>query len=220
MDLHEALYTTRAMRRVSPDPIPPGEIAQLIDAAVRAPSGGNNQNWRFLTVTDPDVRAKLGPLYRDAFTTLQDTVYKEAWGSAAASQDSDTKKIMSSSEWLAQNFETVPLWVMAFHRNDPSGASIYPAVWSLMLAARSLGIGTCLTTILGMFKSDETFEILGVPQGKGWTMAAAVSCGYPTGRWGLAQRGPIERVTYEDKWGEPVSWSLPEPVWTEPDSYP
>ncbi len=64
MDTYEALYTTRAMRRIKPDPIPLDVQKRILDAAVRAPSGGNTQNWRFLVVDDPDVRAQLGPIYK------------------------------------------------------------------------------------------------------------------------------------------------------------
>lgn len=220
MDVNEALYTTRAMRRVSPKAIPDEQIARLIDAAIRAPSGGNNQNWRFVTVTDPDLRSRLGPLYRDAFAILQETIYKDTWASAKTRGDDAALRVMSSSRWLADNFETVPLWVLAFHRNDPTGASIYPAVWNLMLAARSLNIGTCLTTILGIFKKAETFEVLGVPLDKGWELAAAVSCGYPTGRWGLARRSPAQTVAYAERWGNDVPWSKDTPEWTEPTGYP
>ena len=63
MDLNEALYTTRAMRRVKPDPIPLDVQARILDAAVRAPSGGNMQGWKFLLVDDPAIKAQLGPLY-------------------------------------------------------------------------------------------------------------------------------------------------------------
>ncbi|MDH3307127.1 MAG: nitroreductase family protein [Acidimicrobiia bacterium] len=219
MDLTEALYTTRAMRRVSTERIPDEAVARILDAAIRAPSGGNNQNWRFLTVTDPALRARLGVLYREAFEHLQQTVYKRSWEHARVTNDEAALRVMRSSAWLAENFEAVPLWVMVFHRNDPTGASIYPAVWNLMLAARGAGIGTCLTTILGMFKQEETFDLLGVPDHKGWTMAAAVSCGYPLGRWGVAARIPVHTNVYAERWGEPVGWTLPEPAWTEPPGY-
>jgi len=62
MDVREALYTTRAMRRVKPDPIPADVQARILDAAIRAPSGGNAQSWRFLLVDDPAVKARLAPL--------------------------------------------------------------------------------------------------------------------------------------------------------------
>ena len=77
MDIREALYTTRAMRRVKPDPIPMDVQARIMDAAVRAPSGGNTQNWRFLLVDDPEVKAKLGPIYRQAMSVLWGSYYKD-----------------------------------------------------------------------------------------------------------------------------------------------
>ena len=70
MDVYEALYTTRAMRRCRPDPIPEDVQARILDAAIRAPSGGNTQNWRFMLVDDPDVRGRLGPIYRDCLALL------------------------------------------------------------------------------------------------------------------------------------------------------
>ena len=213
MDLKEALYTTRAMRRVKPDPIPEEVVASMMDAAIRAPSGGNTQNWRWMAVSDPGIRAQLGPLYREAFALLQDTFYKGRREAAEAAGDDGALRVMRSSRWLADNFEQVPLWVLAFSRNDPTGASIYPAVWNLMLAARGHGVGTCLTTILGIFKQAETFEVLGVPQDKGWKMAAAVSAGYPLGTWGVAARTPAQHVTYADRWGQPVAWAADEPLW-------
>lgn len=215
----EALYTTRAMRRVKPDPIPDEHVAAMLDGAIRAPSGGNTQNWRFLTLTDPDVKATLGELYREAFDLMQKNIYGKAWERAERQGDTVTLRIVSSSKWLAENFEQVPLWVMAFSRNDPSGASIYPAIWNMMLAARGLGIGTCLTTILGIFRRDETFEALGVPHDRGWILSAAVSAGYPLGRWGLATRKPVHPFTYSNRWGEPVSWTADQPAWQEPEGY-
>lgn len=213
MELSEALYTTRAMRRVSPDPVPEDVVAAMMDAAVRAPSGGNSQNWRWMTITDAETKAALGPLYREAWSELQETFYAGRREAAEARGDEATLRVMSSSDWLAEHFEQVPLWVLAFHRNDPSGASIYPAVWNLMLAARGHGVGTCITTVLGFFRGPQAMEVLGVPKDKGWTMAAAVSAGYPLGRWGVAKRAPAQQVTYAERWGEPVAWSVDEPLW-------
>ena len=208
MDLYEALYTTRAMRRVASDPIPDAVVASIVDAAIRAPSGSNAQSWRFITVTDPDLKAALGPLYREAWETLVSTVY-----AGREARDEQAVRVTRSAEWLAENVESVPLWLMALSRNDPSGASIYPAVWSAMLAARGHGVGTCLTTVLGFFKQDEVFELLGVPAGKGWQLAAAVSCGYPLGRWDVAGRRPAQEVAFAERWGEPVAWEAPQPLW-------
>lgn len=213
MELSEALYTTRAMRRVKPDPIPHDVQAAILDAAVRAPSGGNSQNWRFLIVTDAEVRARLAPLYRTAFDQLQNTIYAGRREAAEAAGDEAALRVMRSSAWLAENFEQVPMWFMAFSRNDPTGASIYPAVWSAMLAARGRGVGTCLTTILGIFQAEATFDVLGVPADKGWTMSAAVSCGYPLGKWGVAARAPAHQVAFADRWGEPLPFTVDAALW-------
>lgn len=213
MELSEALYTTRAMRRVAPDPVPESVVAAMMDAAVRAPSGGNTQDWRWLTVTDPDVKGALGPLYREAWDELGRTLYAGRREAAEDKGDTATIRVMKSADWLAAHFEEVPLWVLAFSRNDPSGASIYPAVWNLMLAARGEGIGTCLTTVLGFLRGPQVFEVLGVPSDKGWTLNAAISAGYPLGRWGVATREPAQHVTYAERWGEPVRWAVDEPLW-------
>jgi len=215
MDLYHALYTTRAMRRVASDPIPVDVLRSMLDAAVRSPSGGNAQNWRWLTVTDSQTIAVLGVLYAEAWEELNETVYKGRREAAIASGDEATKRVMSSSQWLADNFDKVPLVVLPYHRNDPSGASIYPAIWSLMLAARGHGVGTTLTTILGAFRHAEVAKLLGVPVEKGWQNAAAIPCGYPLGRWGLAKRAPAHEVVFEERWGQAPSWRTDEPLWKD-----
>lgn len=214
MDLYEALYTTRAMRRVAADPIPDDVVAAIMDAAIRSPSGGNSQNWRFVSVSDRETMHVLGPLYREAWDELGRTFYKGKREAAEQAGDETTMRVLSSAEWLADNFADVPLVVFAYHRNDASGASIYPAVWSMMLAARGLGVGATLTTVLGIFKHAEVAELLGVPLEKGWTNAAAVTFGYPLGRWGVARRSPAHEVVYENRWGSAPSWRVDQPLWS------
>jgi nitroreductase len=213
MDLYEALYTTRSMRRVKPDPIPDDVLKSMLDAAIRSPSGSNSQNWRWLTVTDRSTMQKLGRLYAEAWIELNETIYKGKRAEAEASGNESIKRIYSSSQWLADNFGDSPLVVLPYHRNDPTGASIYPAVWSLMLSARSFGVGTTLTTVLGIFRQKEVADLLGVPLDKGWQNAAAIPCGYPLGRWGVAKRAPVQDVVYEERWGNKPEWTLNEPLW-------
>jgi nitroreductase len=215
MDLSEALYTTRAMRRVLPDPIPEEIVAKILDAAIRAPSGSNAQNWRMIVVDERDLRSGLAPLYREAYQKLQEVVYAGRRDNAEAKGDEAILRVMRSSDWLAENFEQVPMWLFFFTRNDPSGASIYPAVWSAMLAARGEGIGTCLTTILGIFRSAQVFDMLDVPTDKGWQLAAAVSCGYPRGQWDVAQRVPAEDVSFHNRWNRQLEFEVGGPLWTQ-----
>jgi nitroreductase len=218
MDVYEALYTTRAMRRVRPDPIPLDVQARILDAAVRAPSAGNTQLWRFLFVDDPEVKAKLGPLYRDSISQLWATVYADRLAAVEATPDSaasiQTAKVVRSAQHLADHFEDVPLYLFAFVQYDPSGGSIYPAVWSAMLAARAEGVGTSFTTVLGYFHGSESLEILGVPGDEGWLNACCVSFGYPTGRWGVAPRRQAHKVAFRNGWGTPVGFEVPEPLWS------
>jgi len=215
MDIHEALYTTRAMRRVRPDPIPMDAQARILDAAVRAPSGGNAQSWKFLLVDDPAIKAQLGPLYRECLSQLWVTIYAPRLAAAAADPDSDESRqlmrIKASADHLAEHFEEYPLLLFGFALYDPSGGSIFPAIWSAMLAARAEGIGSALTSVL-MFKRDDVYRILEVPD-EGWQMACCVTFGYPTGRWGVAARRPAPEVSARNTWTTPVGFEIKEPLW-------
>lgn len=215
MDVREALYTTRAMRRVTTEPIPLEAQQRILDAAVRAPSGGNTQNWRFLLVDSPEVKAAIGPIYRQAIAGLWSGYYKDRIDAALAAPDEPESRSMlavqKSAQWLADHFEDVPLYLFGFS-TDPGGSSIYPALWSAQLAARAEGIGSSLTQALAFF-NDQTLEILGVPKDAGWYMAGAVSFGYPTGKWGVAKRQPAREVSYRNRWGDPVGWDVDGPLW-------
>lgn len=216
MDVFEALYTTRAMRRVEPDAIPEDVQKQILDAAIRAPTGGNAQNWRFLLVDDPTVRAQLGEIYRACLTTLWGTFYKDRIEAAqAAPGDAEAVqflKVKKSADWLGDNFASVPLLLFGFCEGDPSGGSIFPAIWNAMLAARAQGVGASLTSAF-MLNPDPMLELLGVPKDSNWLFSACVTFGYPTGRWGIAPRRPVHEVSYRNHWGEPVGFEVPEPLW-------
>jgi hypothetical protein len=218
MDIYEALYTTRAMRRVLPDPIPMDVQAQILDAAVRAPSGGNTQGWRFLLVDDHEVKAQLAPLYQQAIANLWQTIYADRVQAAAAEPDKPssitTRKMMNSVQWMGDHFTEIPLLMFAFSAFDTSGGSIWPALWSAQLAARANGVGSAPTSILGIFHPEETFKILGVPTDQNWNLAAMVSFGYPKGVWGVAERRPAHKVSYRNHWGEPIGFEIEQPLWS------
>ncbi len=217
MEIEEALYTTRAMRRVRPDPVPLDVQEKILDAAIRAPTGGNAQNWRFLLVDAPDVIARIAPLYRDAIEKLWTTIYADRLAAAAADPEADESiemlKVQRSAQWLADHFEEVPLFLFGFVLADPTGGSIFPAVWSAQLAARAHGVGSSLTVVLGFFHPDEVFDILGVPRDEHWVMSCCVSFGYPTGRWGVAPRRPVHEVSYRNQWGAPIGFVIDQPLW-------
>ena len=202
MDIREALYTTRAMRRVKPDPIPEDVQMRILDAAIRAPSGGNNQNWRFMLVDDPAKREQLGELYRVCIDLLWATIYKDKMDDAESdSTDPETvqmRKIIKSVGWAQDNFASYPLLLFAFDRNDSSGGSIFPAIWSFQLALRARGLGSCLTT-LHLSYDKEVSELLGIPD----TMLqiALLPAAYTKGTdFKPAKRPPAEEITHWERW--------------------
>ena len=216
MDVYEALYTTRAMRRLKTDPIPESVQAKILDAAIRGPSGGNTQNWRFLLVDDKDVIGRITPIYQRCMAQLWKGYYKDRIDAMEAEPEAassvDMGKMVRSAQHLADHFAEVPLLLFAFAQGDPSGSSLYPAVWSAQLAARAEGVGSSLTQAMA-FELEATLDVLQVPKDQGWHMACCVAFGYPTGRWGVAARRPVHEVAFKNSFDGPLGFEVPEPLW-------
>ena len=210
MDIYEALYTTRAMRRLKPAPIPYDAQARILDAAIRAPN--MNQEWRFLLVDDAEIKSQLAPLYLQGWQRL----FGQFGISLADLLRADTPqgRAARSGDHLARHFDEVPLLLIGFSRS-PGGSSIDQALWSAMLAARAEGIGCTWTGILQSYFADEVFDILGVPKGAGWYMHGVITMGYPTGKWGVAPRKPVHEVAARNSWQGDVGFTVPEPLWPE-----
>ncbi len=202
MDLFDAMHTQRAVRRFKPDPVPSEVVSRILDAATRAPSGGNSQTWSFVVLRDAEVRRQVGALYKDAW---------DAGGIARFTSDPDPAKarVYKSAEYLAERMGEAPVLILACIESGgrgPSlttGASIYPAVQNLMLAARALGLGTVITTI-HRGREREIRELLGIPEDV--TTAALIPMGYPAegAGFGPVRRRPASEVTYVDRWGQPL----------------
>ncbi|MEX2245335.1 MAG: nitroreductase family protein [Dehalococcoidia bacterium] len=199
MDFFEVIRTQRAMRRLLPDPVSDDEIWQLLDAAIRAPSGGNRQPWNFLVVRDPALKEKIGVWYLDAWQRM--------YGPAANAMQADPAmaRTFRSADHLARHLAEAPVLIIATIRKEmpvtayPTlGASVYPAVQNLMLAARALGLGTTLTT-LHKLHEGEVKELLGIPDDV--ETMALIPVGRPKGKFAEAARLPVEKVTYWDHWG-------------------
>ena len=208
MDIYEALYTTRAMRRLKPDPIPHAVQARILDAAIRAPNV--DQGWRFLLVDDAAIKAQLAPLYRQAWVRLF-----EQYGISLddlLQADTPHGRTARSGAHLARHFEEVPLLLIGFSRSK-AGSSIDQALWSAMLAARAEGIGSTWTDILRSFFADEVFEILGVPKDAGWSLHGVIAMGYPLGTWRVAPRKPVHEVAARNSWQGDLGFTVPEPLW-------
>ncbi len=199
MDVFEVIGTLRAMRRLKPDPVSDEDVWKILDAAIKAPSGGNRQPWNFLVVRDPEAKRKLGEYYLDAWS--------KAYAGAGRAMQSDPRSARNfrSADHLAHHLAEAPVIIIAtirkggFDVGPMAGSSIYPAVQNLMLAARALGLGTTLTS-LHKLHEDDVKSLLGIPE-QVETMAL-IPLGWPQGRFGAPMRLPVEKVVYWEKFGE------------------
>ena len=204
MEFFDAVTTQRAMRRLKADPIPDAALRQIMETAICAPSGGNRQGWSFLVIKDAATRARLGELYREAWGELLKIPYYA--DAARQPPDSPAAKMLASARHLGEHLGEAPVLILACIAVDPgvtptliSGSSIYPAVQNIMLAARALGIGSCLTTI-HRYRDKQVKELLGIPDHV--ETAALIPLGYPLGQFGRAPRRPMREVVFADAWGQ------------------
>jgi nitroreductase len=216
MDALDALMTTRAIRRFSNRPVDPTDIETCLRAAQQAPSGGNVQPQQYVVVTDEALRAAIGALYRRAYHR-----YEKALPEPAAFDDEAKaaawRRTRDASRHLADHLGDVPVLVLFLQPIVPWGAvdadgsmdigrldaSVYPAVQNFCVAARALGLGTALTTVIRIH-ADEVLDLLGVPRrsdGRArFEIAALVPVGYPLGSFGVAPRKAAESVTHWNGW--------------------
>src|ERR1700757_129659 len=108
--LFEAIYSARSIRRLKPDPVPEELITKILDAAIRAPSGGNAQSWAFVVVRDPDKRQKLGAIYRKA-SDIAEAVYA-ARGRPAHLTERQFARLMATGSHLWQHMGEAPVLLL------------------------------------------------------------------------------------------------------------
>jgi nitroreductase len=187
-EVAELFRHQRAVRAFSDRPVDDETIEWVLTQATHGPSGSNSQPWRFIVVRDPEVKARLSDIYESAFG--------EAYATRAPARAADR-----------QPWTEVPVLIVACVQVPAStgrpgiqtGASIYPACQNLMLAARSRGLGSVLTT-LHRVKRAEIHEVLGIPEG--WDSAAIIPLGWPDRSYGPNRRPPVSTVTMYDRWSE------------------
>jgi nitroreductase len=203
-ELFDIIFTTRAMRRLKPDPVPDHLIHQILQAGVAAPSGGNRQQWRFLVVKDPQIKRQVQRYYKIALDEVVVPRYRVSDPPPGVTREQYERQL-DAVIYLTEHFHEAPVWIVACldEGDQPptprSGASIYPAVQNMLLAARTLGLGATLTTRHLLFEA-EVEAILGLPPGV--HSYAIVPIGYPLGRFGPVRRGQLADVVYLDTWGQ------------------
>jgi nitroreductase len=213
MDITTLLTATRSARK-SLDldaPVDLADIRECLRIGLQAANGSNQQNWRWLVVSDPVLRGKIAELYRDAYLL-------RVGGQLLADlipAGTPEGRLMSSTEWLVANMAKVRLLVIpcyepylpriegdeSFHLATLYG-SIFPAVWNFQLALHTRGYGTCVTT-LHLHREDEVRQLLGIPQ------TYVQGCLLPVGRlraghpFRPAIRRPVDEVVALDRWNGP-----------------
>jgi nitroreductase len=219
--LFEAIYSARSLRRLKSDPVPEELITKILDAAIRAPSGGNAQNWAFVVVRDPDQRQKLGLIYRKASDTAE-AVYA-ARGRPPHLTEQQFARLMATGAHLWQHMGDAPVLLVPCGRAPAlpprdalppdiaagwdaevayaeriRGASIYPAVQNIILACRGLGLGTVITTN-HIRCEDEVKAVLGIPEDV--ATFALMPIGWPLDRFGPLTRRPLAEIAHAERWG-------------------
>jgi nitroreductase len=203
--LFEIIRSTRSMRRLKPDPVPNALLRQILEAGTCAASGGNMQRWRFLVVRDPSIKRAVAAFYRKAWDEQVGPGYRDSAPAPGMSRDR-FDRLLAAAEHLAHHLQDAPVWIVpCLEGGKPtrtSGASIYPAVQNMLLAARALGLGATLTTLYLLHERDAE-AAFGLPEGV--HSYAILPIGYPVGRFGPVRRAALEDVTFSDRWGEPFT---------------
>jgi nitroreductase len=218
--LFEAIYSARSIRKLSADPVPEALITRVLETATQAPSGGNAQNWAFVVVRDPKLRARLGAIYRKG-SDIASAVYA-ARSRPEHQSEAQYQRFMTRGAWLWDHLAEAPviLVVCLRPRAMPAremlppeidygaeiayldrirGASIYPAVQNIILACRALGLGTVLTTN-HLRCEAELKAALGIPADV--ATFALMPIGWPLQNFGPLTRKPVREVAFADRWGE------------------
>jgi nitroreductase len=219
--LFEAIYSARSLRRLKPDPIPEELITKVLDAAIRAPSGGNAQNWAFVVVRDAGQRQKLGAIYRKA-SDIAEAIYA-ARGRPPHLTERQFARMMAAGKYLWDHMGEAPVLLLPCARRPTlplrealppdiaarwesevayadriRGASIYPALQNIILACRALGLGTVITTN-HIRCEDEVKALLGIPDDV--STFALMPIGWPIDKFGPLTRRPLAEVVHANRWG-------------------
>ena len=205
-ELFEVMSTMRAMRRLKPDPVPDTLVNQILQAGQWAPSGGNNQTWRFLVVKDPAVKKQVQAYY----ARLYDENVGPRYASSAPPPGSDAARYARQNaavKYLTDHYHEAPVWIVGClvdgeNPGRTAGSSIYGAMQNMCLACRALGLGTTLTTRHTGY-GKEVDAIFGLPPNA--HSYAILPIGWPMGRFGPLGRGPLKEVVYQDQWGKPYT---------------
>ena len=211
-ELNDVMSTLRAVRKLRPDPIPDDVLERVLQAACWAPTGGNQQPWRVVVVTNPEAKQTLADIYRPEWETYAEN-FMERMAKLAPDEMPKWEKVTAAGDHLAEHLHEAPA-ILMFCANPKrmaitdagldrismvGGGSVYPAVQNAMLACVQEGLG-CVLTTLHCLREDDVKAALEVPDD--WATVAMVPIGYPVGRGhGPITRRPPAEMAFRDRFG-------------------
>jgi nitroreductase len=197
--LLEGIRTTRAIRRLLPDPVPRELIRKVCEAGTFAPSGGNRQPWQFVAVYDGALRAWIAERYLAAFRGYIAPAQEAA---RDPSFPESGRRMQRAAIHLAERLHEVPVHLFVagwLRRGEPQLQALMPAVQNVLLACRAVGLGASLTTLHRAF-GKELDRKLGLPEG--CPSCALLPIGWPRGRYGRPPRRSVDRCLHFDRYQE------------------
>ncbi len=214
-DLLTGMATTRAIRRIAPDPIPDDDLSRMLWHATRAPTGTNRQPVRFLVLRDGERAAAAKAVLAQSFKAGWADKQRDAGydGGSATDPTSPKGRQRAAMQHFVDHFEQIPVVVLVclvrYRAANPyEGNSVYPACQNLLLAARALGYGGVMTA-WHLAVEDELRRLLEVPEGV--AIHATIPLGRPLGKHGPVRRLPLGEVVFDDVWGAPAPWAVDPP---------
>lgn len=199
-DVWEVLSTARTIRRFTDEPVDEATLTRCLEAATWAPSGANAQAWRFVVLQSPEVRAVVA---RAAAHALR--VIEPLYGMTRPADSDDSRRARTNRATYELHDRAGQLSSVLFvqYRYEVAselllGGSIYPAMQNFVLAARALGLGTCLTSWASYDGEAWLREAIGIPDD--WMLAGHVVVGWPRGHHGPLRRRPLSDVVFRDRW--------------------
>ena len=185
-DVNDLFRYQRAIRSFADEDVPDELVNRVLTAAIHAPSGSNTQPWRFIVIRDQSVKNAISEVYEEARADLSRVTPR--------STPSGDRQPLSAAPVLIVACVNTPASGRAGFQ---TGASIYPSVQNLMLAARAIGLGTVLTTLHRRRKA-QIHDILGIPDHI--ETAAIIPLGWPDRDYGPNRRPPLEQFVMHDRW--------------------
>lgn len=203
--LLEGIRTTRAIRRLKPDPVPAALIRKVCEAGTFAPSGGNRQPWIFVAVTDPGMKSWVAERYRPLFMKY---LGKALEAERDSSHPAAKRGVLASAKHLADNLEEVPVMLFVAgwtRRGAPQVQALFPCIQNVLLACRAVGLGASLTTLHTDF-GKECDARLGLSEDT--PSCAMLPIGWPAIPYKRPSRRPVDDFLHWERFVAPEGVSM------------